>query len=110
MSEARVLSKTIFDQNEYSTTTFEESGGKIILNKTMDAEPILNANKRDYNNWSTKADHSKDGLRHAARIPVTIWANWMKETNGAIQHDQKLLYKYLNDPDNKFLRTNPTKL
>ena len=74
----------------------------------MDAEPILNANKRDYNNWNTKSDHSKDGLRLAARIPHTVWANWIKETNGAIQYDQKLLYKYLNDSDNKYFRTNPT--
>ena len=100
--------KTIFDKDEFSTTTFEESDGKITLNKTMDAEPILNANKRDYNNWNTKSDHSKDGLRLAARIPHTVWANWVKETNGAIQYDQKLLYKYLNDSDNKYFRTNPT--
>ena len=102
--------KTIFDVDETSVTTLEESDGEITLTKTMDAQPILDLNKRDYNNWNTKEDHSKDGLRHAARIPLTIWANWMQETNGAIQHDQKLLYKYLNDPSNKFFRTNPTVL
>ena len=100
--------KTIFDKDETSVTTFEESDGKITLTKHMDAQPIIDANRRDYNNWNTKSDHSKDGLRHVARIPHTIWSNWMKETNGAIEHDQQLLYKYLNDSDNKYFRTNPT--
>ena len=102
--------KTIFDKDETSVTAYEESDGQVTLTKHMDAQPILDLNKRDYNNWNTKADHSKDGLRHAARIPLTVWANWMQATNGAIEHDQKLLYKYLNDPDNQFFRTNPTVL
>ena len=105
---AGVLSKkTIFDVD---TTFEEESDGSFHITKWQDASPIIEANKRDYNNWSTKADHSKDGLRHAARIPLTIWANWLKETDGRIQYDEKLLYKYLNDPANKYLRTNPTVL
>jgi len=29
----------------------------------------------------------------------------MKQTNGDIQHNPTLLAKYLNDPDNAFLRT-----
>ena len=103
--------KTIFDKDQETVTTFEEEAdGSFHITKWQDAGPIIDLNKRDYNNWSTKADHSQDGLRHAARIPLTIWANWMQATNGAIEHDQKLLYKYLNDPDNKFFRTNPTVL
>ena len=33
----------------------------------------------------------------------------MKETNGMIQKDSNLLKKYLNDPDNKYFRTTPTR-
>jgi hypothetical protein len=45
-----------------------------------------------------------------ASIPVGIWEQWMKDTNGAIEKDPKLMKKYLNDPDNAFLRTTPTRL
>jgi hypothetical protein len=34
----------------------------------------------------------------------------MKDTNGAIEKDTKLMKQYLNDPDNAFLRTTPTRL
>ena len=97
--------KTIFDMDETSVTTFEEeTDGTIHLNKIMDAEPILNINKEEYN--SGVNNPSGKGLgRKVASIPVTVWQNWLNETNGAIEHDQALLAKYLNDPDNKFLRT-----
>jgi hypothetical protein len=51
-----------------------------------------------------------DGAVTAATIPLNIWELWLKETNGAIEKDEKLLAKYLNDPDNKFLRTTPTRI
>ena len=35
---------------------------------------------------------------------------WKNETNGAIDKDPKLLAKYLNNPDNKYFKTAPTKL
>jgi hypothetical protein len=89
---------------------FEEDKDGFSLTKTMDAKPILEINKKEYNNWSTKSDHSSDGLRKVASIPVTVWENWCKETNGEIKKDQKLLYKYLNNSDNKYFRTNPTEL
>jgi len=34
----------------------------------------------------------------------------MKETNGAIEKDSNLMKKYLNDPDNKYFRTTPTRI
>ncbi len=33
--------KTIFDQDEHTTTTYEESADKITLTKTQDTPPIL---------------------------------------------------------------------
>ena len=45
-----------------------------------------------------------------ASIPTNIWTKWMKETNGEIQRDHNLMKKYLNDPDNKYFRTTPTRV
>ena len=45
-----------------------------------------------------------------ASIPTNIWEMWRKETGGAIEKDPKLLAKYLNDPDNKYFRTTPTRI
>jgi len=45
-----------------------------------------------------------------ASIPFNVYEQWKNETNGAIDKDPKLLAKYLNDPDNKYFKTAPTKL
>jgi hypothetical protein len=96
--------------DETSVTTFEEeSDGTIHLNKIMDAEPILNINKEEYNS-GVNNDASKGLGRKVASIPVTVWQNWLNETNGAIEYDQALLAKYLNDPDNRFLRTHNSRI
>jgi hypothetical protein len=47
---------------------------------------------------------------HAASIPFNIWEQWMKDTNGAIEKDSKLLARYLNDPDNKYFKVAPTNI
>ena len=47
---------------------------------------------------------------HAARIPKDIWDAWLRETNGEVAKDPKILAAKLNDPDNKFLKTAPTNL
>jgi hypothetical protein len=104
------MSKTIFDVDSTSTTTFEEEAdGTVHIEKIMDAEPILNINKREYHTGVNNPTSSALG-RKVASIPLVVWQNWMKETNGAIQKDEVLLAKYLNDPDNKFLRTHNSRV
>jgi len=41
---------------------------------------------------------------------MNVWEMWCKKTNNAIKKDDKLLAKYLNDPDNKHFRTTPTRI
>jgi hypothetical protein len=95
--------KTIFDKN---TTFEEESDGTFHITKYQDVDPILKANKEEHHSGI----NSKSDLRKVASIPLVVWQNWMKETNGAIQKDEVLLAKYLNDPDNKFLRTHNSRV
>ncbi len=101
--------KTIFDINETGTTVFEESGKEFTLTKTQDAQPIVEQNKKEYNSGINNGGKTALG-RKVASVPLVIWQNWMKETKGEIQTNPKLLAKYLNDPDNKFLRTHNSRI
>ena len=97
--------KTIFDKDQETVTTFEEEAdGSFHITKWQDVEPLLKINKQEYNSGVNDPGRTPLG-RKVASVPITIWENWMKASNGKIQHDPKLLAKYLNDPDNKYFRT-----
>ena len=84
---------------------------EFTINTYQDCEPILEENKKAYNNYGDLLTPGKagEGVR-VASIPLTVWTQWMKETNGEIQRDHNLMKRYLNDSDNKFLRTTPTRI
>lgn len=96
--------KTIFDKDEYTTTTFEESADSFTLTRHQDAQPIIDQNALERNSGANNSTRTALG-RKVASIPLVVWQEWMKITNGEIQNDPKLLAKYLNDPDNKYFRT-----
>ena len=96
--------KTIFDQTEHTKTVYEESADQVSLTTHQDAQPILDRNAYERNNNINANANSVVG-RKVASVPLVVWQNWMKETNGEIQKDPKVLARYLNDPDNAFLRT-----
>ena len=96
--------KTIFDKTEHTKTVYEESADKVTLTTSQDAQPILDRNAYERNNQINANANSVFG-RKVASIPLVLWQEWMKQTNGEIQKDPTLLAKYLNDPDNAFLRT-----
>ena len=84
---------------------------EFTINTRQDVEPILEENKQAYNQYGDKLTPGKagEGVR-VASIPTNIWNQWMKETNGEIQRDHNLMKRYLNDPDNKYFRTTPTRV
>jgi len=96
--------KTVFDQTEHTKTVYEESADQVTLTTSQDAQPILDRNAYERNN-QVNANASGPFGRKVASIPLVVWSEWMKQTNGDIQHNPTLLAKYLNDPDNAFLRT-----
>lgn len=101
--------KTIFDKDDHTTTTFEESADTFTLTRYQDAQPILENNARERNSNANANANGPLG-RKVASIPLVVWQEWMKETNGDIQKDPTLLAKYLNDPDNAFLRTHNSRI
>lgn len=96
--------KTIFDQTEHTKTVYEESADQITLTTHQDAQPILDRNAYERNNGVNNSTSTALG-RKVASIPLVVWQNWLKETNGDIQRDPKLLAKYLNEKDNQYFRT-----
>ena len=90
---------------------FDEVDNTILFNTVQNATPVLEENKRRMNAYGDKLTMGKRGeWHHAASIPVTIWERWMKETNGAIEKDMKLLARYVNDPDFKYFKVAPTNI
>jgi len=89
----------------------EEPDGEISITTYQDVEPTIEQNKKEYNLYGDRLSVGKmGGLHKVASIPLTVYEQWMKETNGAIKKDDMLLFKYLSDPDNRYFRTAPTKL
>ena len=93
------------------TEWIDEPDGTISITTHQDVESILDQNKSEYNSYGDHLSLGKRGEWHkVASIPFNVYEQWKNETNGAIDKDPKLLAKYLNDPDNKYFKTAPTKL
>ena len=88
-----------------------EPDGTFTVNTMQDVQPNIDENKIDLNSYGSTLTPGKQysGMR-VASIPFNVWENWMKETDGELQKDPKVLKKSLNDPDNKYFRTTPTRI
>ena len=88
-----------------------EPDDTFTLETRQDAQAIVDANKRKFNDYGDKLSVGKRGDWHqVASIPTTVMEQWIKETNGAILDDPKLLAAKLNDPDWQLLKTSPTNI
>jgi len=103
---------TVLDVTSHVKSTFhEEPDNTFTIHETQDAQPILDYTKKKYNDYGDKLTPGKRGDWHqVASIPVVVWDQWIKETNGAILKDKKLLSKKLNDPEFKYFKTSPTNI
>jgi len=90
---------------------FDDIEGTFIFNTTEKVDPLLDVNKRKYNDYGDKLSLGKMGeWHHAASIPATMWEKWVAETDGEIQKDPKILAAYLNNPDYKYFKTAPNNI
>jgi hypothetical protein len=107
-SETFVLDK---DKVRRTDMHFDEVDDTITFNTVQDVGPMLDENKKKMNAYGDKLSLGKRGeWHHTASIPITVWEQWMKDTNGAIEKDTKLLAAYLNNPDYKYFKVAPTNL
>ncbi len=83
-------------------------GDKIIERKTQDVEPILEDNKRLYNEPGGGWSKSRE-LRRVASIPLVVAEKWMREEGIDIFSPDHwpAIRRKLNDPEWRHLRTAP---
>jgi len=87
-----VAKRTIFDVMPYRYTEWvDEPDGTVSITTHQDCQQNIDQTRMEYNNFGE-------------------WEQWLKETNGEIDKDPKILRKYLNDPDNKYFKSAPTNL
>ena len=101
--------KTIFDQTAHTKTVYEESADQITLTTHQDAQPILDRNAYERNNGVNDSANTALG-RKVASIPLVVWQEWIKRSNGDVQRDPAVLAAFLNDPDNAYLKTHNSRI
>jgi len=92
----------------------------VTVDTYQDVQSIIDNNKLSLNNYGDKLTFGKASKDHvAASIPLNTWEKWREETKVPdglggwlymVEQDRKVLAAYLNNPDNKYLRTTPTRI
>jgi len=96
---------SIFDKYHY-----DEKEDKLHIETVQDVQPILEANKRAFND---AREFKSEVFNKKASIPMTIMLAWLKEKGISYREfmiDDTILRRFLNDPDNKFCLTRPGKV
>lgn len=99
-----------FTKDEFGTKILAVENGQLIAGHYQDVEPILEANKAQYNNAESGW---RGDIHHVARIPAVFVQMFMNEFNCTFQQlmsdpdIQKKIVAKLNSNDHRFLRTKP---
>jgi len=87
---------------------YDETEERMYIQTVQDVEPILEANKRQFEVDDKR--FKSETMNHVARIPMVLIEKVKREQGIDLLNDEKALKRFLNDSDNKFLRTKPGKL
>jgi hypothetical protein len=105
--EAAVSQTELFDSDPVfgTLTNFHYDSldeDAFTIETVQDVEPVLELNKAQYNSVNERTQMGD--VAHVARIPLVIWQDLVKR---GIANDEARLKAWLNDPDNRFMRTRP---
>jgi hypothetical protein len=84
--------------------------GDVKIETVQDVEPILEANKRAYNDNNAK---KSEIFNKKATIPLVVLEKWLADkgiTYREFMIDEKLVKRFVNDPDNRFCLCKPGKM
>ena len=100
--------KQYTDHNNKITKVGLNDKDEITLEQSQDVSALMEANKAEYNAADTKWSDSLFGNK-VASIPFTAIDKLNKQgiMKGFDVIDQKRLFAWLNDPENRFFRTKP---
>jgi hypothetical protein len=88
--------------------TVDPMSGLPLIITEQDVRPILEANKRQANDWDRNlARRTPGGWRKIAELPavVVMQLNQMGIMRGTAVLDERRLLRILSDPENRYLRT-----
>jgi hypothetical protein len=105
----------IVEKDGLSTTTYHTNDEKLVIQRDINYQPIVDHNKKLYNH---NDGYSKSReLKRVASIPTLVLEIWSKEYNGnsnwfGLPSDvqKKILKKKLNSSEFKLFRTAAGKL
>jgi hypothetical protein len=83
----------------YTEITTDSETGLPLITYTQDIKPIIEANKRRSSNFTGT---NKDDFTHVASIPNVVVQRLMQT---GIWYDEDAMNAWLDDPDNRFFRT-----
>lgn len=92
------------------TYHYDHGTDQLHIHRVQDVEPILEANKRAFNDAGS---FKSEVFNKKASIPLIILEAWLKDKGITYQEfsvDDKILKRFLNDPDNKFCLTRKGKI
>lgn len=97
-----------------SEVHYDELTDVTTINRTQDAEPIVERNKLLQAHGDGYSPSRE--LRHTASIPLVVWERWNTETSGRLmngmgrQEKAAFLRRKLNDPEWRWLRASSGKM
>lgn len=96
------------DDIGFKKTYYADGEGGLIIETTQDVTPIIEANKAQYNATDERKRWG-DGWEKVGSIPLTMIQklNELGICKGFAIVDQKKMKAFLNDPENRYLRTRP---
>jgi len=80
------------------------------IERVQNVQPILEQNKRAFND---SGSFKSEIFNKKAEIPLIILEKWLQDKGikwDECMNDDKILRRFLNDPDNKFCLTRPGKV
>ena len=87
---------------------YNHTDDQLVVERVQDVAAIIEANKKAANDAPTGWAHSD--FHHVASIPFVLVEKLKNEQGIDLLHDDAALKRFLNDPDNAFLRTKRGKI
>lgn len=93
---------------------YDKSADRLIIERVQDIEPIIEANKRKFNESNGhESTRWKGDLHHVASVPEVVIEKWCKDngfTFAEFINDPKISKRFLNDSSNSHFRTKPGRI
>lgn len=89
---------------------YDHSTGAVHVETIQDVQPILEANKRAYND---AREFKSEIFNKKASIPLVVLEKWLQDKGISYRefmNDPTMVKRFVNDPDNKFCLCRPGKM